>query len=166
MTDPRDRVETFRIRCCAVGEEWEIGGVGRPAPSRSGWPEVVELAQKILAADEAWKDSQTPTLEGLRAKYPGRSIGMARVVCGPTYCWRARVGPCESPHIVTEIAALRWLAAKLEEVTPVETEQQFRECPACDGRGGIARQVSEDEWYHSPCEVCEGRRKVPVEELA
>jgi len=53
----------------------------------------------------------------------------------------------------------------LEEVTPVETEQQFRECPACDGTGGIVRQVSEDEWYQSECEACEGRRVVPVEEL-
>lgn len=46
-----------------------------------------------------------------------------------------------------------------------EKEQRWRECPACDGSGGYSRQVGEDEWYHSPCEVCEGRREVPLEEL-
>jgi hypothetical protein len=111
MSDPRNFVASSPFSCEREGGRYHLHGAW------ADWPGVVAFARAILAADEAWLDSQTPTLEGLRAKYPGRSIGMARVVCGPTYCWRARVGPCESPHIVTEIAALRWLAAKLEELT-------------------------------------------------
>ena len=100
MTDPREQIETNCLSVTLIPDidTWEVDG------GYVDWPEVVELAQKILAADEAWKDAQTP----------------------------------------------------------VETERQFRECPACDGRGGYARQVSDDEWYHSSCEVCQGRREVPA----
>jgi len=71
--DPRERVETAHIRCNGVTpNQWIIAAVGQHAPAFADWPEVVELAQKILAANEAWLDSQTPTLESLRAKYPDR----------------------------------------------------------------------------------------------
>lgn len=112
------------------------------------------------------------TLDELRAKWPAWEITPPlRVPRSPTLTvFKVAAFPLGGgPWIVeegrTDTEAIVRLAAKLEEITPVETEQQFRECPACNGRGGYARQVSDDEWYHSSCEVCEGRREVPVEEL-
>jgi hypothetical protein len=171
VNDPRNFVASSPFSCEREGGRYHLHGAW------AGWSEVVAFARAILAADEAWLDSQTPTLEELRARYPKwrmnyeeHSEQFSAVVDSadcPGNIPRG-TGPCrrqQSDWFNTEGEALRWLAATLAEVTPTETEQQFRECPACDGRGGIARQISEDEWYHSPCEVCEGRRKVPVEEL-
>jgi hypothetical protein len=182
VNDPRERIETEHFQCrLDIGDApdaWEIGGTNFAGESGyADWPEVVAFAEKILAADEAWKDRQTPTLEELRAKYPAWRMNYEEhgeqfsAVVDSADCpgnIPRGTGPCrrqQSDWFNTEGEALRWLAATLAEVTPTETEQQFRECPACDGRGGIARQISEDEWYHSPCEVCEGRGEVPVEEL-
>ena len=124
MTDPRNHVMTDRLRCVWMETgEWALAGSRSGFAGFADWPEVVELAQKILAANEAWLDSQTPTLEELRAKYPewsmlsirdgdGRFRGALDIPgCpGGAEC-RWTTGPWG-----TERDALRWLAAKLEEL--------------------------------------------------
>lgn len=81
---------------------------------------VVAFARAILAADEAWKDANVPTFQGLRTKYPRFNFACDRIACGPTYCDVAWVtlpdGTSEGNHFESEDAALRWLAAKLEEL--------------------------------------------------
>lgn len=119
--DPRERIETEHIRCDDITPtQWIIAAVGQHAPAFADWPEVVELAQKILAANEAWLDSQTPTLESLRAKYPDRRFGIDRESCGSTFCDVAFYGYSGGTHYAphyNEAAALEWLATKLEELT-------------------------------------------------
>lgn len=129
MNDPRERIETRLLGCqrmpwAPAGEaEWVIGAVQSGHSGRADWPEVVAFARAILAADEAWLDSQTPTLEELRAKYPAWCPSLARefwgvrgvldvVDCSGDSGCRFTVGPWG-----TERDALRWLAAKLEELT-------------------------------------------------
>ena len=125
MSDPRERIETAHIRCDnRTDTAWCLGAVGSDVAAWATWPELVELAQKILAANEAWLDSQTPTLEELRAKYPEWSVLSIRVEdgrfrgaldipgCpGGAEC-RWTTGPWG-----TERDALGWLAAKLEELS-------------------------------------------------
>lgn len=122
--DPRERIETNCLFVALIpdADTWDVDG------GYVDWSELVELAQKILAADEAWKDSQTPTVDGLRTKYPGFNFGLERIPCGPTFCdvaWiDAHPFKVEGNHFESEIAALRWLAATLAEITPVEGREE------------------------------------------
>jgi hypothetical protein len=85
----------------------------------ANWAEVVEFARAILAADESWLDSQTPTLEELRAKYRGAMVEITPLhIPGDDYLARL-VTESESVEYAAPTVghALRWLAAKLEELT-------------------------------------------------
>lgn len=129
MTDPRERIETEHIKCSfSVAGLWLIESDREDIYPCVPWPELVELAQKILAADEAWKDANVPTFQGLRTKYPGFNFACDRIACGPTYCDVAWVtlpdGTNKENHFESEAAALRWLAATLAEITPVEGREE------------------------------------------
>ena len=119
--DPRNHVMTDRLRCVRMETgEWALADRRSMFAAFADWPDVVELAQKILAANEAWLDGQTPTLEELRVKYPDRRFGIDRESCGSTFCDVAFYGYSGGTHYAphyNEEAALRWLAAKLEELT-------------------------------------------------
>ncbi len=63
MKDPREQIQTENLSAEQYcGEEgygparWSVDG-----ECPVDWPELVELAQKILAANEAWLDGQTVT---------------------------------------------------------------------------------------------------------
>lgn len=68
--DPRERIETKRIRCAGTPGGWSLGQVGTVYAALADWPEVVAFATAILAANESWLDAQTQTLEELLAEYP------------------------------------------------------------------------------------------------
>ena len=114
MSDPRERIETEHIKCSfSVAGLWLIESDREDIYPCVPWPELVELAQKILAADEEWLDSQTPPLEELRAKYPGFSFALERVACGPTFCdvaWIVNAYPSD------------WRRDRLTEWAPTEAE--------------------------------------------
>jgi len=131
MTDPRERIETEHIKCAfSVAGLWLIESDREDIYPCVPWPELVELAQKILAADEAWKDANAPTtLEGLREQYPDDTFDVHREECGPTFCEVASIhhvdGHIRNEHFASERAALRWLAATLAEITPVEGREEL-----------------------------------------
>lgn len=117
MSDPRERIETENLQCASREKAGLIEGFYRLS-GFAPWPEVVAFAEKILAADAEWRESNAPTLEGLRAKYPNRRFGIDREPCGPTFCdvafYEYPGGTHHAPHY-TERAALEWLAARLAE---------------------------------------------------
>lgn len=120
MSDPRERIETRHLRCNSMTPtQWVLAAVGQHAPAFADWPEVVEFAEKILAANAEWRESRAPSLEGLRARYPSRRFGIDREPCGPTFCdvafYEYPGGTHYAPHY-TERAALEWLAARLAEL--------------------------------------------------
>lgn len=159
--DPRERIETEHFQCrLEIGDApdaWEIGGTNFTGESGyADWPEVVAFARAILAADEAWKDSQTPKPERqfpvLNSEYrPGAPKSVPWSILAPhepqalkNHCgqsletlarrgglspveiyavvnglsWSVGKSPCDEPE------ALRWLAATLAEITPVEGREE------------------------------------------
>ena len=122
MSDPRERIETEHIKCSfSVAGLWLIESDREDIYPCVPWSELVEFTRAILAADAAWKDATVPTLAKLRTKYPGFNFNVQSVVCGPTYCEVAWIklfdGTNEGKHFESEEAAVRWLAAKLEELS-------------------------------------------------
>ena len=125
MTDPREQIETNCLSVTLIPDidTWEVDG------GYVDWPEVVAFARAILAADEEWLDSQTPTLDELRAKYPAWRMNYEEhgeqfsAVVDSADCLGnipRGTGPCrrqQSDWFNTEGEILRWLAAKLEELT-------------------------------------------------
>ena len=104
MTDPRERVETADISCRRDSDRvWEIGSrTFANDAAFANWPEVVELAQKILAANEVWK---------------GRGC-----VCVKDWFGRKGRPPCQAYHASTRGSCCTCLHdeachAKLEELT-------------------------------------------------
>lgn len=127
MTDPRQRIETKNFSCeidkdvrGRPGGTWVIGGTNFAGESGyAAWPEVVAFARAILAADESWLDAQTPTLEELRAKYPGAMVEITPLhIPGDDYLARLVTERESLEHAAPTVGhSLRWLAAKLEELT-------------------------------------------------
>ncbi len=123
MTDPRNHVMTDRLRCVRMETgEWALADRRSMFAGFADWPEVVELAQKILAANEAWLDSQTPTLEELNGKYPAAMpacVQQERSIDGfyAEYLTPGVLPGYECARFASRVEALRWLAAKLEELT-------------------------------------------------
>lgn len=114
MEDPRNQVVYAPFILNRKGENvWSIG-CNRPAP----WHVAVAFANAILAANEAWLDSTTPTLAELRERYPEWSLS-THFVPG-VGCFSAAVRyKCTINSIVPledEQEAIRWLAAELAKV--------------------------------------------------
>ncbi len=60
VTDPRNHVMTDRLRCVRMETgEWALADRKSMFAGYANWSEVVELAQKVLAANESWLDGQT-----------------------------------------------------------------------------------------------------------
>lgn len=123
MKDPREQIQTENLTVSILHDEsqtidrqsyWDV-----IAPSAVPWPEIVAFAQKILAANEAWLDSQTPTLEALRAKYPGAMVEITPLrIPGDNYLARLVTENVSVEYAAPTVGhALEWLAAKLEELT-------------------------------------------------
>lgn len=115
--DPRGLVKTDRIE---LVQEWRseyfhIQSLVSSGCAGGSWPEIVAFATAILAANEAWLDSQAPTLEELRERYPNRLFGIKpNEPCDLTFCDVAWIqGTVGMPHFGSEAAALRWLADEL-----------------------------------------------------
>ena len=129
MKDPRAFITTENLHCELYHPgslpEWSVGGMrkDRTTCGYADWPEVVELAQKILAANEAWLDANTPTLDELQARYPEWEPCVLYVRTG-WRVWAERLRapghPIGQDNFPTKEAAIRWLAAALAEITPVE----------------------------------------------
>ena len=126
MKDPREHVETENVAvrrdvCVHTGKAfWIVGDtVNTGEYGEADWPELVELAQKILAADEAWKDANTPTLDELRAKYPEWCLDVLTTELNviAMYEHRELETVCGFADVASEPQGIRWLAAKLEELT-------------------------------------------------
>lgn len=112
INDPRRLVQTDNLRVLQqVGlERYEIR---QRTQYSSEWPEVVAFATAILAANEAWLDSQTPTLEELRERYPDEHLGIVEQPSGVMYAY---CGPARMRHFEytkTRNQGIRWLAAEL-----------------------------------------------------
>ena len=155
--DPRERVETENLLCHADTSCWYLT---RKAPyagaGRADWPEFVELAQKILAADAAWKEQTTPrrfpvlNANSRNSKNYPRTVPWSMLAphepqalknhCGQSLeklASRGGLSPLEIYAVVNgltwtigklpcdEEEALRWLAATLAEITPVEGREEL-----------------------------------------
>lgn len=149
--DPRERIETEHVRCSfSVAGTWLIESDREDIYPCVPWPELVELAQKILAANEAWLDGQTPTLEELRAKYDGKWHVSARrhglcfeaeimphgSVSNPTYC----------DGFDTEKQAIRWLVDVIEDrgvFAATAWEEQERSQRLCDHERRIEEELTD-----------------------
>lgn len=115
MEDPRELVRYKPFILNRKGDDAWTMGSNRPAP----WHIVVRFANAILAANEAWLDSQTPTLEELRERYP--EMYMSVGTHAPTdEQWWALYHPhgltgasYSGTFFANEKAALRWLATEL-----------------------------------------------------
>ena len=119
MSDPRERIETAHIRCDnRTDTAWCLGAVGSDVAAWATWPELVELAQKILAANEAWLDANTPTLEELRARWPRAMVAITPLhIPGDDYLARLVIESGSVEYAGPTVGhVLRWLAAKLEEL--------------------------------------------------
>lgn len=118
MPDPRERIETKHLRCNGMTPtQWVVAAVGQHAPAFADWPEVVEFAAAIIAADAEWRESNTPTLEEMRARYPGAMVEITPLhIPGDDYLVRLVTESVSVEHATPTVGhALEWLAAKLAE---------------------------------------------------
>lgn len=118
--DPRDFVCAGGL--LATNDDLTGWTPGRLESNRVEWHDIVAFATAILAANEAWLDSQTPTLEGLRERYGSQWDYIGVCLQLPTQerwaasAWRNLARHADMINeggFLTEYAALRWLAAEL-----------------------------------------------------
>ena len=125
MSDPRERIETEHLHLSVLFLEndtvdktayWWLG-MNDPHEGAVPWPEVVAFAQAILAADAEWREANAPTLEELRARYPGAMVEITPLhIPGDDYLARLVTESVSVEHAAPTVGhALDWLAAKLAE---------------------------------------------------
>lgn len=134
--DPRDAL--LALPPWDVEREGEFWRFSQSRNRLALWDSWVTLATAILAANEAWLDSQTPTLEELRAKYPGFNFALERVACGPTFCdvaWIVNAYPSDwrrdrlTEWAPTEAEAIERLAKRLAGIEAWQERQESSRSP-------------------------------------